>query len=200
MTHGIATIRQLAGLPDKPAPLADSVVLVIDAQKEYTEGKLPLAGIEDSINALAIFLERARKAGAPVIHVVQISKPGGKIFNPGGTFVQIIDKVKPAECEIVIEKKLPSSFTGTTLGAELEKIGRKDLIITGYMTHMCLNSTTRDAAEAGYRCTIVADLTATRDLPGLDGAIIPAEIVKAVSLASLADRFAIVLYKADEIG
>jgi nicotinamidase-related amidase len=199
MNPELVTIRQLAGLSDKPAPLSESAVLVIDAQKEYTEGKLPLAGINQSITVLAKFLDRARKASAPIVHIIQVSKPGGKIFNPETPMVQIIDKIKPADGEIVIEKKLPSAFTGTTLETELTKIGRKDLIVTGYMTHMCLNSTTRDAAEKGYRCTVVAELTATRDLPGRDGAIIPADIVKAVNLATLADRFAIVVDHGDDI-
>jgi nicotinamidase-related amidase len=199
MPPEITTIRQLAGLPDKPAPLSESVVLVIDAQKEYSEGVLRLEGINESIDALAKLIERARKAGVPVIHVVQINKPGGKIFNPETPLVQIIEKVRPIEGEIVIEKRLPSSFTGTTLKTELERIGRKDLIIAGYMTHLCVNSTTREAAETGYRCTVIAELTATRALPNPDSSVIPAATVKAVNLASLADRFAIVVENAGDI-
>jgi nicotinamidase-related amidase len=193
------TLRQLSGVSDRPAPLAESVVIVVDAQKEYTEGVLPLAGIDRSIDALARFLERARSAGAPVIHVIQIGKPGGKICNPEGPFVEIIDRVRPVGGEPVIEKHFPSSFTQTTLEGELNRIGRKDLVIAGYMTHMCVNSTVRAATEAGYRCTVAADLTATRDLPDGKGGVIPAEAVKAVNLASLADRFAIVVEKGEDL-
>ena len=194
-----ATLRQIAGLPSQPAPLAQSVVIVVDAQKEYTEGLLPLWEIEQSVDALARFLIRARAAKTPVIHVVQVGVPGSRIFDPQRRFVEIIDKVRPVAGEPVVEKRLPSSFTQTTLEAELTRIGRKDLIITGYMTHMCLNSSTRDAAEAGYRCTIVAELTTTRDLPDRQGGVIPAEMVKSVNLASLADRFAIVVEKGDDL-
>ncbi len=193
------TLRQIAGLPSQPAPLAQSVVIVVDAQKEYTEGLLPLWEIERSIDALARFLTRARAAKTPVIHVVHMGVPGGRICDPQRRFVEIIDQVRPVAGEPVVEKRLPSSFTQTTLGAELTRIGRKDLIVTGYMTHMCLNSTTRDATEAGYRCTIVAELTTTRDLPDGRGGVIPAQAVKAVNLASLADRFAIVVGKGDDL-
>jgi nicotinamidase-related amidase len=194
------TLRQISGAPTQPAALAQSVIIVVDAQKEYTEGALPLVGIDRSIDALARFLARARKAKVPIIHVKQVGRPGSPICDPQGPFIEIIDKVKPLPGEPVVEKRLPSSFTQTTLEAELTRIGRRDLIITGYMTHMCLNSTTRAATEAGYQCTVVAELTATRDLPDGKGGVIPAATVKAVHLAGLADRFAVVVEKGDELG
>lgn len=193
------TLREISGLSQIPASLSYSVVLIVDAQKEYTEGLLKLDGIEESINALSKFIERVRSIGVPIIHVIQEGKVGGKIMNPETHFVEIIDKVKPIDGELVITKKLPSSFKETTLQEELEKLGKKDLIITGYMTHMCLNSTTRDAAELGYGCTVIEELTATRDLPDGKGSLIPASVVKSVNLATLADRFAIVLDKADKL-
>jgi nicotinamidase-related amidase len=57
------------------------------------------------------------------------------------------------------------SFFQTDLGAQLEKTGRQDLVLAGFMTHMCVNSTARDAFNLGYRPTVVASATATRDLP-----------------------------------
>ena len=193
------TLRHLSGAPDQPAPLKDSVVIVIDAQKEYTEGALPLAGIDCSITALAAFLVRTRAAGVPVVHVVQIGKPGGRIFAPGGPYVEVINAVKPRPGEIVVEKRFPDSFTGTSLKHDLEQLGRKNLVITGYMTHMCVNSTTRTAAELGYHCTVVAQLTATRDLPDGRGGIILAAAVHAVNLAALRDRFAVIVETAEEV-
>lgn len=193
------TLREISGLPSTPAPLSESVLIIVDAQKEYTEGSLKLEGIEESIDALSKFLERARLIGIPIIHVIQVSKPGGKIMAPETRFSEIIDKVKPIEGELIIKKQLPSSFKGTELETKLNEIGKKDLIITGYMTHMCLNSTTRDAAELGFRCSVIAELTATRDLPGINEGCIPAEIIKSANLAALADRFATVLEKSADI-
>ena len=193
------TLRQISGAPTQPAPLAQSVIIVVDAQKEYTEGALPLIGIEQSIDRLAAFLARARNTHVPIIHVKQVGKPGGPICDPQGPFIDFIDKVRPIAGEPVVEKRLPSSFTQTTLDEELKRIGRKDLIITGYMTHMCVNSTTRAATEAGYRCTVAADLTSTRDLPDGRGGVIPAAAVKAAHLAGLADRFAIVVEGSEDL-
>ena len=193
------TLREISGLPSIPAKLSDSVVLVVDAQKEYTEGFLKLDGIEESIDALAKFLDRARIENAPIIHIVQVGKPGGKIMNPETKFVEIIDKVKPLKNEIIIEKTLPSSFKNTKLDDVLKEIGVKNLVITGYMAHMCLNSTTRDAAEFGYNCVVISELTATRDLPDNKDGYISAEVIKEANLAALRDRFAIVLQTADEL-
>jgi nicotinamidase-related amidase len=199
-THSTpTTLRQISGAPTQPAPLAQSVIIVVDAQKEYTEGALPLVGMEQSIDSLAAFLARARNARVPIIHVKQVGRPGGPICDPQGPFIDFIDKVRPIAGEPVVEKRLPSSFTQTTLDEELKRLGRKDLIITGYMTHMCVNSTTRAATEAGYRCTIAADLTATRDLPDGRGGTIPAAAVKAAHLAGLADRFAVVVERGKDL-
>lgn len=120
-------------------------------------------------------------------------------MNPTTKFIEIIGEVKPVGDELVITKTLPSSFKNTNLNDELQKINAKNLVVTGYMTHMCLNSTTRDACELGYNCTVVAELTATRDLPDGNGGVIRAKDVKRVNLATLADRFAIVVDKASEI-
>lgn len=192
------TLRELSGISNESAKLSESVLIIIDAQKEYTEGILPLKGINESINALSKFLQKIRQLKIPVIHVIQIGKTDGNICNPQGPFIEIIDAVKPVEGEYIIEKKLPSSFKGTNLQEILNKIGKKELIVAGYMTHMCLNSTVRDAAELGYRCTVIEELTATRDLPYKDD-VIPADIVKNVHLAGLADRFAIVCKSTEEL-
>lgn len=57
MTDKPLTLRELSGLPAQPPLLSKSVVLVVDAQKEYTEGILKLDGIDESVQALSIFLK-----------------------------------------------------------------------------------------------------------------------------------------------
>lgn len=193
------TLREISNISNIPAKLSDNVLLIVDAQKEYTEGLLPLLEIDKSIDALAEFLKKVRNLNVPVIHIIQEGVKDGKICNPEGPYIEIIDKVKPVEGEYIVKKHLPSSLKGTNLQEILEKIGRKDLVVAGYMTHMCLNSTVRDAAELGYRCTVVEELTTTRDLPDGKGGVIPAKFVKDIHLIGLADRFAIILKSADEL-
>src|SRR5512135_2121752 len=73
------TLLELAGAQQQAARLADSVLVIIDAQREYVDGKLPLVGIEPTIREAALLLMRARKAGTPVIHIVQQGR--GTLFN-----------------------------------------------------------------------------------------------------------------------
>lgn len=105
---------------------------------------------------------------------------------------QISDEVAPAAGEPVIVKHYPSSFFQAGLADQLEKAGRPDLVLTGFMTHMCVSSTARDAFNLGYRPTIVASATATRDLPVPGGSPVPAATLQAATLAGIADLFAVV--------
>ena len=60
------------------------------------------------------------------------------------------------------------------------------------MTHMCVSSTARDAFNLGYRPTIVASTTATRELPVPGGTPVPATTLQTATLAGIADLFAVV--------
>jgi nicotinamidase-related amidase len=191
------TLLQLAGASTEPASLSESVVVIIDAQNEYVSGKLLLAKVEPALDAIARLLEAARKAGAPVIHVVHRGRAGG-LFDPLGTMFQIHPKAAPAAGEKIIEKELPNAFAKTPLHLALQATERKSLILAGFMTHLCVSATARSALDHGWRATVVADAAATRDLPDtLGGAPIPAEVIHRAALAELADRFAVVARVAD---
>ena len=187
------TLLELAGAPASPTHLSDTVVIVIDAQREYVDGKLPLVGVTPSLDEIGRLLARARKAGVPIIHIQHRGRPGGA-FGPDTAGFAIADAATPAGTEAVIEKGLPNSFAGTTLAAALANTGRKQLILTGFMTHMCVEATARAAIDHGFRTTIVAAATATRDLPDpLTQETVPAAEVQRNALAALADRFATIV-------
>jgi nicotinamidase-related amidase len=91
-----------------------------------------------------------------------------------------------------VHKPLPNAFAQTELDATLKKLGRTQLVIAGFMTHMCVSSTARAALDLGYKTTVAADAAATRDLPDPMGGVIGADALHRAALAGLADRFAIV--------
>jgi nicotinamidase-related amidase len=93
----------------------------------------------------------------------------------------------------VIAKGLPNAFAGTALDERIRATGRKELILIGFQTHMCISATARSALDHGYRTTIVASACATRDLPNPLGGVTPAEVLHAATLSALADRFAVVV-------
>ena len=193
MTNPARTLLDLAGAPTHPSALDRSVLVIIDAQRDYLDGALPLVGIGPALEETAKLLALARREGVPVVHVVHHGKPGGALFNPTGPGSEILPAVAPIEDEAVIVKGLPNSFAGTELDRRLKLIGRPELILAGFMTHMCVSSTARAALDLGYRNTIVADATATRDLPDGAGGVIPATALHRANLAALSDRFSIVV-------
>jgi nicotinamidase-related amidase len=193
------TMLQMSGLAPTPATLVDGVLLIVDAQREYTDGLLPLTGVQAAVDALAVLLDKARSAKAPVIHVRH--KGPGKAFNPSSTGYEIVKQLAPRDGETVVDKGLPNAFAGTELAKHLAGTGRKNLIVGGFMTHMCLSATVRSATDHGFMCTVAADTVATRDLPdATNGATISAEAVNKITLAALSDRFAWIVPKAGGIG
>ena len=186
------TLRSLLQLPTQPEPLSKSALILIDCQNTYREGIMQLEGVEPALKECAVLLQRARDAGAPVIHI-QHEAGAGSPYDTNAPIGQIADVVAPLSSEKVITKQYPSSFEKTDLDAELKRLGVTDLIIAGFMTHVCVNSTSRAAFNLGYRPTVVASATATRSLPNPVGADLPAREVHEVALAALADIFAIVV-------
>jgi nicotinamidase-related amidase len=192
MTQIPRTLLQIAGATPAPARLDEAVLIIIDAQEEYRSGIVPLEGLDAALHAIAALLAAARAAGAPVVHVVHRGKPGG-VFDPATGRDAILPEVWPLPGEEIVDKALPSSFAHTILQESLLATGRRQLILCGFMTHMCLSTTARAALDLGYETTIAADATATRALPDpLGGPVISAAELHRTALAELADRFAIV--------
>ena len=188
------TLLDIAGGSSWPAArLSNSVLIIVDAQREYAEGKLVLTGIDAAVLSLSQLLDRARAAHTPVIHVVQHSPSARQIFVKDSPMAEAIAPLTPHDGELVISKQLPNAFAGTTLDRELSALGRKDIIVVGFMTHMCVSATVGSALDHGFRATVVASCCATRDLPDGSGGTVPAAEVHRMELAALRDRFATVV-------
>ncbi len=191
------TLLQMAGAPLEPGKFSESAVVIIDAQNEYVNGKLPLVGIASALENIAILLKAARAAGSPTIHVQHKGRAGG-LFDPGADAFKLAPQAANASGEAIVEKPLPNAFAQTNLQDLLTKTGKKQLIVAGFQTHMCISSTVRAALDLGYRTTVVSDAAATRDLPDpTGGPAFAADMLHRAALAGLADRFAIVAKLAD---
>ncbi|MBI3526111.1 MAG: cysteine hydrolase [Betaproteobacteria bacterium] len=191
------TLMEIAGAPRVVARWESAALLLIDHQLEYVSGGLPLNGIEAAVAECVRLLELARQTGAPVFHIVNHGRPGGVLFNPEGKYVAIMPQLAPTGDETIVVKHLPNAFAGTELDQLLQASGRKQVVIAGFATHMCISATTRSALDHGYAATVVAAACATRDLPNPLGGVVPAATVHQATLAALADRFASVVPAAD---
>jgi nicotinamidase-related amidase len=186
------TLRDLVGLPATPAKLSESALVLIDCQNTYRQGVMQLVNVEPALNHARQLLERARAAGIPVFHV-QHDAGAGSPYDLNAECGQIAESVAPESGEPVIVKHYPDSFAGTRLSEELEAVGCKNLILAGFMSHMCVNSTARSAFDRGYAVSIVEKATATRDLPDRKGGVISAADVQKASLCGLADLVAVIV-------
>lgn len=192
MSTPSTTLRQLSGLPAAPARLSESALVIVDAQNAYRSGVMQLAGVEPALDECARLLARARALAVPVMHIQHDSGPGTPydIRSESGA---IADKVAPLAGEAVVVKHYPNSFVGTDLDARLAAAGVKNLVVVGFMTHMCINSTARGAFNLGYAVTVPAAATATRPLPAPGGGVVEAAALQSAALAALADLFAVVV-------
>ena len=78
--------------------------------------------------------------------------------------MEIIPTVSPNDDETVIVKQYPNAFRDTGLKAMLDDKGVEEVVVIGAMSHMCIDATSRAAADFGYTVTVVHDACATRDL------------------------------------
>lgn len=183
----ITTIRDIAGLGNTSSAISDSALIIVDAQNTYTQGVMKLDGVDVAMQECKKLLERFRRAGQPVFHIRHDAGPGSP-FDVNEHIGQIADEVAPIDGEPVITKAYPNSFAQTELDELIKPTGIKNLIITGFMSHMCINSTARGAFTLGYNPTVVASATATRALPSkVTGKTLPSEQVQEVALAALSD-------------
>jgi len=184
------TMFRLSGRDYPPAKLSQASLVIIDAQKEYLSGPLALSGMDEAVANIARLLDAARKAGRPIVHVRHLGTVGG-LFDPQGTRGEFIPGLEPLEDEVIIEKRMPNAFKNTKLHETLQELGHLDLIFCGFMSHSSVSTTVRRAKDYGYRCTLVEDACATRDL-AFKGGSIPAAQIQQSEMAIMADNFACV--------
>ncbi|MBZ0215355.1 MAG: isochorismatase family protein, partial [Fimbriimonadaceae bacterium] len=138
------TLLEMAGAALVPAKLDEATLLLIDCQNEYRTGGLPLSGVDNAAREVARLLDAARRKGTPIVHIAHKGQAGG-LFDRDADNGALMDEAAVRDGETLLEKGLPNAFAGTNLASALEAAGRKQLIVAGFMTHMCISSTVRAA-------------------------------------------------------
>lgn len=188
------SFRQLLGVTPSTASTSDSALIIIDAQNEYAKGILKVTNAEASGAVISSLLEKYRKAGGKIVHILHKTPDGAPVFTQGTGLENSFDALKPKEgdSEVVIWKPKPSAFADTPLDSQLEKWGLKKIVLVGYMAHVCVSTTARAGDERGYDVVVVADGVGDRDIPGASG-----ESVTEMVLKELGDCFGTVVKSAD---
>ena len=166
-------------------------LLIIDVQNDYfTGGAMQLVDMEAAADNCQRLLEVFRSRQQPVIHVQHLAaREGATFFIPGTPGCDIHQSVTPLENETVVTKHYPNAFRETGLDNILRGEDIEELLICGAMSHMCIDTSVRAAFDLGYRCTVIADACATRDLEFAGHRVAAAE-VQAAFMAALGAPFA----------
>lgn len=175
-----------------------TALLLIDIQNDYFPGgKYPLANPLEAAQKAYELLQCFREHSGHHIHVQHISlKPDATCFVKGDSGSDIHDSVAHFEGEPIVYKHYPNAFRETNLLEMLKEWGIERVVITGMMTHMCVDATARAAVDLGFQVIIAEDACATRDLQYGDTTI-PAELVHKSFLAALKSHGKVM--KCDEI-
>ncbi|MFK0206371.1 cysteine hydrolase family protein [Agrobacterium sp. NPDC090283] len=170
--------------------MSKRAVIVVDLQKDYlTSGRFALEGIDQVVANAAKIVAAARAAGVKVINIRHENPAGAPFFASGTEGAEIVPEMTPQADETVITKHYPNSFRDTDLKSVLDAEDITNVVIVGAMSHMCIDATTRAAADLGYGVTVVADACATRNLE-FDGKNVAAADVHAAYMAALAFAYA----------
>ena len=171
-----------------------TALLIVDIQNDYFPGgAMEVVGAKAAAAEAARLLATFRQHARPIVHIQHIAtRPGATFFLPNTAGVEIHESVRPSPGEVVFPKHFPNSFRETPLLDHLRAVGITELVIAGMMTHMCIDTTTRAAADFGFKCFLAHDACATRAL-SLNGVHVAAENVQTAYLAALNGLFAKVL-------
>ena len=191
-------LRDLVGLGQEPAQLQGSALIMIDLQNTYRQGVMQLSGVEPAIAEAANLLEMARDLKVPVFHI-QHDGGAGSPYDVNADIGAIADEVAPMAGEPVITKHYPNSFVQTDLDERLKAFGIQNIVLAGFMTHMCINSTAHGGFNLGYAPTVVASATATRALTGANGLVLSAQQVHDAAIASTRDLYAAIVDRVSDL-
>jgi len=163
-----------------------TALLLIDIQNDYFPGgKMELEGPVEAAKKANELLQCFRDHALPTVHIQHISlKPDATFFIPGERGADINDITAHYEGEPLVQKHFPNSFRETNLLELLKEWEIERVIITGMMTHMCVDATARAAADLGFQVMVAEDACATRGLT-YGETTIPADHVHMAFLAAL---------------
>jgi nicotinamidase-related amidase len=169
-------------------------LVLVDIQNDYfPEGHMALVGILEAGQKAAELLSLFRNNSWPTFHIQHISmREGATFFLPDTNGAAIHDCIEPLAGEQVIQKHYPNSFRDTALLEELKNAGIERLVICGAMSHMCIDATVRAAFDLGFKCQVIEDACATRNLE-FRGQTIDAMQVHGAFMAALGSAYANVM-------
>jgi nicotinamidase-related amidase len=157
-------------------------LLVIDVQNEYFTGALPITYPLDHLPHILEVVDQARSCDIPTIFVRhhEVSLP---IFQQGTHAWQLHPDLAEKPRDLLLDKTLPGCFTKTHLHEWLQERSVDTLTISGYMTHICCDTTARQGMHSGYKVEFLSDATGTLALDNQAGSVTDEQLHRAILCA-----------------
>jgi ureidoacrylate peracid hydrolase len=173
-----------------------TAVVLIEYQNDFTSDGGVLHGavqeVMDKTDMLANsqrVVDAARTAGVTVMHAPITFSAGynelgshpygilkgvvdGNAFVKGSWGAAITDEMAPAEGDIVVEgKRGLDTFASTNLDFILRSKGIKTIVLGGFLTNCCVESTMRTGYENGYEVITLTDCVAATSMDQHENAL-----------------------------
>lgn len=168
----------------------NAALLIIDVQKGFDDPAWGARNNHEAEVRIATILRAWRDLGGPVIHIHHRSISLEGRFREASDGILPKPQCQPIVGESVYQKVVNSAFIGTTLEGDLRSQGIDTVVIVGLTTNHCVSTTTRMAANLGFRTILVSDATAAFSAKGINGEERAAEDVHATALSDLNEEFA----------
>lgn len=159
-------------------------LLVIDVQREYFDGALPIRHPVGHLENILEVMDAAQQAKIPTV-VIRHHQPDPQspMFRKDSPMWQLHDEVASRPRDVLIDKQLPGSFTNTPLDQFLKEHKIDTVSITGYMTQVCCDTTARQAFHRGYNVEFLSDATGTLDVTNKAGSVTAEQLHAAILVA-----------------
>ncbi|MCX2860547.1 cysteine hydrolase family protein [Paucibacter sp. PLA-PC-4] len=139
----------------------NQAVLVIDVQHALSHGVYPCFDADRVIERINAVCAKARAAGVPVM-LIQHQSVGGAL-DQGSEGWQLAAGLEVQPGDIRLGKTAADAFHKTELQALLQRLGVERLVVCGFQSEFCVDTTVRRALGLGYPVTLVADGHSTLD-------------------------------------
>lgn len=166
--YGAATDRtyERAGFGAAVHRGARPAIVVVDLSRGFTEEEFP-SGVDlsDVVSATGQLIEAGRPAGVPVVFttiaytpaeadgalVRWLDKaPGMRALREGSPAVAIDPRLPRGPADLLVVKKGPSAFAGTSLAGTLTALRCDTVLVCGATTSGCVRASVVDAVQCGF--------------------------------------------------
>jgi len=183
----------------------DTALLLIDVQQgvnifSHWGGPGGRRNNPDAEQHMLRLLSAFRRHELPIVFTQHDSREAAsplKLSLPTG---KMIDGFEPEAGELVIRKDVNSAFVGTNLTLRLREKRVNRLVVAGFFTNFCVETTVRMAGNMGYDTYLAHEACATCNRIGLDGTDYDPEHVHDLAVASMHGEFCTALTTGQLVG